>query len=380
MTFGKLLGQSPKREIIHRDIRETKALIHMDGLEKAFVQISSVINAHKDLNKILEVIVQESLKCLKAHRSTIFLLDEKSGALKTQFTHVSDPLSEQVGLNEEREVARKTLQQNGPSLLRGPEDFSTFFKYDERKRKITSLMSIPISFQGKTNRILSAVLINEEYSFDEKTLQFFSSFANYASIAIENAHLLEEVRKGESFRIIYERYLDNILNQLQSLHQKEQERIESHLVELPAEQKIDQTEILEGQTTEELRGVRGTITLIKESGLDRRKDERVELIVRVEFEEEYWGFTKNLSKGGAFILTPDPLELGDEFLLKIHMPDGREPIEVACKVTWTNQYAKETTDLRKGMGVKFLDLRPESKKRVEEYIQSHKDKNLLLKN
>jgi hypothetical protein len=56
-----------------------------------------------------------------------------------------------------------------------------------------------------------------------------------------------------------------------------------------------------------------------------------------------------------------------------------EPIEVACKVTWTNQYAKETIHLRKGMGVKFLDLQPESKKRVEEYIQSHKDKNLFLK-
>jgi hypothetical protein len=50
---------------------------------------------------------------------------------------------------------------------------------------------------------------------------------------------------------------------------------------------------------------------------------------------------------------------------------------VACKVTSTNQYAKETTDLRKGMGFKFLNLQPESKKRVEEYIQSHKDKDLF---
>jgi Tfp pilus assembly protein PilZ len=62
------------------------------------------------------------------------------------------------------------------------------------------------------------------------------------------------------------------------------------------------------------------------------------------------------------------------------MPDGGEPIELACKVIWTNKYGKETQDLRRGMGIKFLRLQPEVQKRIEEYIQSHKDKNLLLKN
>jgi uncharacterized protein (TIGR02266 family) len=122
--------------------------------------------------------------------------------------------------------------------------------------------------------------------------------------------------------------------------------------------------------------VQGTIILKEKSGINRRKDERVETTVRVEFEEEYWAFTKDLSKGGAFILTPDPMELGDEFLLKLFMPDGQEPIEVACKVIWTNRYGKETKELRRGMGVKFLRLQPEAQKRIEEHIKSHKNGNL----
>jgi Tfp pilus assembly protein PilZ len=62
------------------------------------------------------------------------------------------------------------------------------------------------------------------------------------------------------------------------------------------------------------------------------------------------------------------------------MPDGQEPIEVACKVIWTNRYGKETKDLRRGMGVKFLQLQPEAQNRIEEHMKSHKNENLLLKN
>ena len=119
--------------------------------------------------------------------------------------------------------------------------------------------------------------------------------------------------------------------------------------------------------------MQGTITLKEESGINRRQDERVETIVRVEFEEQYWGFTKNLSKGGAFILTPDPMDLGEEFFMKLHMPDGGEPIEVTCKVVWTNKYGKETHDMRRGMGIKFLRLQPKVQDRIEEYIKSRKN-------
>ncbi len=122
------------------------------------------------------------------------------------------------------------------------------------------------------------------------------------------------------------------------------------------------------------------VTPKEESGIERRKDERVDAIVRVEFQEEDWGFTKDLSRGGAFILTPNPAELGDQFVLKLHMADGEEPIEVTCKVVWTNKYGKETPDLRRGMGVKFLRLQPEVKKRIETYIESRKSRTLRLKN
>ncbi|MDO8956214.1 MAG: hypothetical protein Q7W38_05135 [Deltaproteobacteria bacterium] len=117
---------------------------------KALAQISAEINAQKDLDTILKLVARESLTSLQAHRSTIFITDEKNnGVLKTQFTFASDPLNEQVGLFEEKEVTREVLKQKKPFWLKEPKDFSEFFKYEARERKITSLISIPLMLQGK---------------------------------------------------------------------------------------------------------------------------------------------------------------------------------------------------------------------------------------
>jgi len=383
MVFSKLSGQSPKVGIIHKEIREPKALTHIERLETAFFQITSAINAPKDLNTILEVIVRESHNCLRTSRSTIFLMDEKSEILKIQCSYASDPLQKQESLHEEKEVAQKTLKQNKPFFFGGRGNFPDVLKSQEKERKITSLMSIPLSSRGKTMGVISAVLLNEEYGFDEKTLKFFPSFANLASTALGMADLHEEISKAKSLRITYERYLDNILNQLQGPSEKQEPPIDSPIVKVKTEEKIvekveekaEEKAVHEGQGKEKVTWVQGTITLKEEPGINRRQDERIETIVRVEFEEQYWGFTKNLSKGGAFILTPDPMDLGDEFFMKLHMPDGGAPMEMTCKVVWTNKYGKESHDMRRGMGIKFLRIQSEIQKRIEEYINSHKDGN-----
>jgi len=230
MFFKNILKQLSKREIINQEFKGKKALMYVTRLEAAFLKISSMINAHKDLNKIFEVIAQESLHCLKADRSTIFFVDEKNENLETHFIYAFNPLYGQVGLNEEKEVAYKAFQQNSPVLLRQPEDFSGFFQYRGKESKITSLMSIPIPPQGKMKGVLSAVLINEKYSFNEKSLQFFSSFAYHVSIAIKMAHLVEEVCKTKTRLATYESYLDDILKKLQKLSDKEPQSTDKHIV------------------------------------------------------------------------------------------------------------------------------------------------------
>jgi uncharacterized protein (TIGR02266 family) len=376
MVFGKFLGKQSKTGGPLSGLNATETLDYIDRLESAMFQISSALKSYKDSNRMLEVISQESIHCLRAHRSTIFLLEPKGEALKIKFTQALDPRYQQVGLVEEKEIAKRALRQGSPLLLAGPESFSRFFKYEERDNKITSLLSAPLLAKGKPMGVISVALINGTYIFDERSLKCISSLVNFASLSVEIADLLEEVQKGNSVRTAYEGHLDNILGQLQSLSQKEQERINTHIIMIKAEQETDNNEFLEYQTNGKVPWAQGTI-IIKD---ERRENERVEIKVHVEFDEEHWGLTENLSMGGAFVLTTDPMDLGDEFLLKLHIPDGREPFEGECKVVWTNKYGKESNDLRRGMGIKFLNLKEENRIRIEDFIKAFKAKVLPVGN
>jgi len=349
---------------------ERKDLIHIESVGKAFSHITSAINARKDVKTILDVIGREVIHCLKAQRSTIFFRDEKSGELHPQFIHASDRTYEQVRVDEERGVAQKAIQQNKPFLLRKPEDFSEFSKTKRIEQKIASLMSIPLSSGDKTVGALSAVIFNG-HRFGLQSLQFLSSFGNHISIALEIARLSEEVRKARGFRQAYDRQMDEIVNQMENLSLRERERIDDHIIMLQADPKKDEKEFLQEQTGERVPWVRGAILLHKESGVDNHTDDKANIIVQVEFRDDYWRPTEGLIPGkeGAFIPMADPMELGDRFPLMLYMPDGADPIKVECKVTWTNKYGKETKDLRKGIGVKFLNLRPESRRKIEECIQ-----------
>ena len=428
MVSGKDLGHSPRVGLIHKDNKETSALLHIERLETALLNISSAITAHQDLNKTLEVIAQESLKCLKANRSTIFLIDPKSGNLKPQFTHALDPLDERVGLFEEREVAQQAFELKKPFLVGGRGKSSDLSKAQKHEGKIISLMSFPLSPKGDTVGVASLVLINEENGFDEKNMRLFSNFANLASIAMEMSNLPEGAHKRKTLRIASEPGTEdtpqlpsppekesrrddiplvkireepkvegkngleilnkekifgapnepdkeNIPGQPQSRPEKKIQRTDESIVKKKAEQRVEEPRFVEGPNKEKIAWAPGTVSLREEAGIERRREERVETTVRVEFQAEYWGFTKNLSNGGAFIVTSTPFDLGDKILLKLHLPDGGEELELNCKVVWTNQYGRDTRDLRRGMGVKFLNLQPESQKRIHSYIEFEKNKN-----
>jgi len=357
-----------RREVVINRVRLERSVGSMDEVV-ALAEIGSAILHHKDFMSILEMIGRESLNCLKAHRSTVYLMEEKSGILRTQFTFTSEPQHEQVGLFEEKEMARKTLRSKKPFLLREPADFSDFLKYGERDRKITSLMSLPLALEDKSLGALTVVIIDDDRKFSTRDLQFLLVMTHQVAIAMEHSSLAEEVRKGAGFRKSYEQHLDTILNQLQTLSDVERKRIEDHIGKLlPAA--IAEANPPLSEQTEEL--VKGTLPVMEAEAI--KAEDRVTKMLKVDMDGEPLAISHDLGDGGVFIRTPNPLELGEEFVLKLHLAEGEAPIEVACKVIWSNKYGKESRQLRRGMGVKFMNLSPALQSRVESYIQTHKNK------
>ena len=357
-----------RREVFVHKVRLERSVGSMDEVV-ALAQIGSAIIQHKDFMSVLEMIGRESLNCLKAHRSTVFLMEQKSGILRTQFTFTSDPQHEQVGLFEEKEMARKTLRSKKPFLLRELADFSDFLNYRERDRKITSLISLPLALENRFLGALTVVIIDDDRKFSTRDLQFLLVLANQVAIAMEHSYLAEEVRKGAGFRKSYEQHLDTILNQLQTLSDVERKRIEDHIGKLLPASTAEANPPLSEQT-EEL--VKGTLPVMEPEAT--KTEDRVTKMLQVDMDGEPLAISHDLGEGGVFIRTPNPLELGEEFVLKLHLAEGEAPIEVPCKVIWSNKYGKESRQLRRGMGVKFMNLSPEIQSRVESYIQAHKNK------
>jgi len=101
---------------------------------------------------------------------------------------------------------------------------------------------------------------------------------------------------------------------------------------------------------------------VKRSGKkDARRDDRVPLKARVDYEllsEDTFLFeyTSNVSRGGIFLATRNPLPVGTQLNLRFSLPSGEGTIETTGQVVWVNEYKAGGKNLNPGMGIEFLDL------------------------
>ena len=89
--------------------------------------------------------------------------------------------------------------------------------------------------------------------------------------------------------------------------------------------------------------------------------------------EDHDGFVKaysgNISQGGLFIKTKNPLATGEEFMLKLKLPGISDPLKIECKVIWTR---KREEDIKRppGMGVKFCNIAPDDSTVLTQYLKT----------
>ena len=72
----------------------------------------------------------------------------------------------------------------------------------------------------------------------------------------------------------------------------------------------------------------------------------------------------NLSRGGAYVLTSDPLAPGRRVLLEIDVPGGDRPIEAIGRIAWT-QMPESPRSSEGGQGIQFLGGTPDHLARLE---------------
>jgi type IV pilus assembly protein PilZ len=90
---------------------------------------------------------------------------------------------------------------------------------------------------------------------------------------------------------------------------------------------------------------------------------KVAYFSRKELAENY---LSDISLGGLFIATDDPLAQGETVTLKIFLPDKGRELEVLGEVAWSSRQHMVTPERTHppGMGVKFLHLSIEDRIRI----------------
>jgi type IV pilus assembly protein PilZ len=110
---------------------------------------------------------------------------------------------------------------------------------------------------------------------------------------------------------------------------------------------------------------------------DRRREARAPIELKVEYKRLntfFYDYTKNISKGGTFIKTEKPLEIGTIFLFKLMVPAQTEPLALRGEVRWV---VKEGQPLppqvaaghEPGMGIRFVYDSPEQRRALEQVVE-----------
>jgi len=98
-----------------------------------------------------------------------------------------------------------------------------------------------------------------------------------------------------------------------------------------------------------------------DEGREKRLNDRAAITLRVDYKRLntfFADYTKNISKGGTFIKTSKPLDIGTEFVFVLSLPAKDQQLKLKGKVIWITteaEAAKGTGEgATPGMGIRFL--------------------------
>ncbi len=110
----------------------------------------------------------------------------------------------------------------------------------------------------------------------------------------------------------------------------------------------------------------------KSSESDRRSNDRHAIELKVEYKRLntfFADYTKNISKGGTFIRTDKPLDIGTEFVFALTIPLLPEPMRLRGRVIWTTLLEQATEESPAGMGIRFQYSNDQERRATEGIVE-----------
>jgi GAF domain-containing protein len=195
---GRLYEQTDEQ--LRRKVHEL-ATIH---------RVSSIITSTLNLDEVLQIITTQAVHLSGAERSCIFELDEERQRLHALAHYGMDSdLVDRIQIGVGQCCAGRCVQTGRPSMAVDcfQDDESCFLHNDPMiSAEIHSVLCVPLKARQK---VLGCICIysSHRHLLSPEQMQLVITFANEAAIAIENARLYEETRRGLELKSVLLREL-----------------------------------------------------------------------------------------------------------------------------------------------------------------------------
>jgi GAF domain-containing protein len=152
---------------------------------KALCEIGKTINATRELDRILDLIVKRLPEVMHLKACTIRLI-ESQGKLELKAAHgLSRAYLERGALDEE--LATYYILQGEPVMIPDAKvDIHTIYHKEAAAEGVGSILAVPITVRGETIGMLR-LLTSEIRYFSQADINFAMSVAEQGGIAIQNA-------------------------------------------------------------------------------------------------------------------------------------------------------------------------------------------------
>lgn len=106
--------------------------------------------------------------------------------------------------------------------------------------------------------------------------------------------------------------------------------------------------------------------------INKRRAVRSPIIVeKIPVEDGYktlFGYAKNLSRGGLFISTVKPRDVGEVFTIEMILPlEPQHKVRCQCEVVWKRHFQKKDK-YEPGMGMRFVELADVDGDRIDQWV------------
>jgi signal transduction histidine kinase len=206
-------GDDPQVSMFKEKI---KGLEHRIGYLERIVKVSQMLNSTLSLEPLLQIIIQSATELTNTEACSIMLVDKNTGELRfAEATGgVTDALRK-VTVPLESSIGGYVIRKNRPLLIRDVRgDERWHGGVDEALNFETrSILGVPLTVRDKVIGVLEVINKKTDEGFNEDDIQIASTLSAQASIAIENARLLDELQ--QAYRDLSE--IDQIKNDFVSI-------------------------------------------------------------------------------------------------------------------------------------------------------------------